>query len=176
MRDHRIQSDPHTPGRCHADFSSDTYAYRFSLTSDGPVATLRVDRTIQRDEAPNPACELTLSPPAARALRDALALYVECRGLPSEYKLREGQAPFPILHPNGNVTLGEFLSTPSGHVYRCKSLATYQVDPTESFGLLVDRPPCSECGGSGDRVADLALDLADAAALRDGLSAFAPSA
>jgi len=168
-----MRESPSDPGETLiADFSSNTYAYKYRLSCGGGRILLRVDRTRPREGERVLVCELSLSRPEADALRAALDIYVACRGVPSEYKLREGHGKYPVLHPNGNVTLGEFLSSPSGRVYTCKSLATYSANPSESFGLFVDEPRCRECDGPGDRVADLALDLADATALRDGLVEF----
>lgn len=152
-----------------ADFSSDTYAYRFSLHKQGSDAILRVDHTRPSEGQRARVCDLVLSPSEAEALREALAIYLTSRGLPSEYKRFPARGGYPVLHPNGNVTFGEFTTTDRSLRFSCKALGTYRADPTDSFGLFVDEPRCPECDSAGDRVADLALDLDDATALRNAL-------
>ncbi len=158
------------------DFSSNTYAYKYRLSFTGERSFLRVHRTDLHIGQAALICDLSLTRPEAEALGAALDIYLMCGGLRNRYELHPSRGEYPLIHSNGNVTLGKFVTLPSGRVYTCKSLATYRADLVDSFGLVVDEPQGHECVGLGDRVADLALDLADATMLRDGLAQFVASA
>lgn len=74
---------------------------------------------------------------------------------------------YPILHPNGNITFTDFESEAYDYRFLAKSLATGKSNGETSFGLFISRYFHSK-----EKVADLALDINDAVALRNALNLY----
>ncbi len=77
---------------------------------------------------------------------------------------------YPIYHPNGNITFTNFISETYDYRFLAKSLATYTPTNETSFGLFINRYAHSK-----EEVANLALDLTDALALRNALNLYIDS-